>query len=221
MTVYRPHRFPPLDVVQCGTAPAAADTAAATQAFQAALQRGQSEGFVAGQKEGEQAGYEAGHAAGLRAGREEARLAAQAELERLTQPLNAMLQALQSLRSDWEASLRSDVIDLVERVSRQVVRCELTLRPAQMITLVEETLAAMPPNRSGPVEVFLNPGDLQRITELDAGRPARWALHADSALDAGECRVKVGDSELDAGCRQRLGACLEQLRAQLQPQEAA
>ena len=67
-----------------------------------------------------------------------------------------------------------------------------------------------------PVTPFL----LQRIQELDSTRVPDWKLQADSTLDAGECRLRVGEAEVDAGCKQRLGACMEQVREQLQPAEA-
>lgn len=227
----RPYRFPPLDLVQAQSrsAPASAQAhpdaqrpaaQALAQAFEQAAQRGHAQGFEQGLQAGEQAGY----ADGLQAGRQDARAeqqqVAQAELIRLGAPLTQALQQLQALHADWQASLRKDMIDLVERVARQVVRCELTLQPAQILALVEETLSGMP-QRSGPVQVYLNAADLQRIQELDASRIPAWQLHADSALEAGECRLQVGDVEVDAGCRQRLQACMEQVREQILPEETA
>ena len=126
---------------------------------------------------------------------------------------------LQALHADWEASLRKDLVGLVEKVARQVVRCELTLQPAQILALVEETLSGMP-QRTGAVHVFLNPADLQRIQELDAARIPAWQLQADSGLEAGECRLLVGEEEVDAGCKQRLAACMEQVRGQLLQESA-
>jgi len=215
---YRTHRFPPLDLVRAA-AEAEHVHAPAAEAFQAAIERGQREGFESGQREGERAGYESGHAsghaAGLQAGQDEARSQAQGELERLAVPIDALRQQLQALNEDWQALLRRDVVELVERVARQVVRCELALKPAQILALVEETLAAMPVT-GGAIEVYLNSGDLQRIAELDVRRPEAWALRADATLEPGECRVKVGDAEADAGCKRRLAACVDQIRSQLQ-----
>lgn len=226
----RPYRFPPLDLVQAhsraaaapaqagATAPAAPAAQALSQAFEQAAQRGHQQGFEQGLRAGEQAGYSDGLQAGRQEARAEQQQAAQAELQRLGAPLVQVQQQLQALHADWQASLRKDLIDLVERVARQVVRCELTLQPAQILALVEETLSGMP-QRTGEVHVHLNPADLQRIQELDASRIPAWELHADSALEAGECRLRVGDVEVDAGCRQRLTACMEQVREQMLPQE--
>jgi flagellar assembly protein FliH len=79
-----------------------------------------------------------------------------------------------------------------------------------MLNLVDEALAAMPPTRE-EVEVLLNPEELRRIQELDPKRARKWNLLPDPGLEAGECRVKAGDHEVDAGCQGRLTACMEQV----------
>ena len=109
---------------------------------------------------------------------------------------------------------RSSVVDLVAKVARQVIRAELALQPVQLLALVDETLASMPPTRE-EIDVFLNPEELKRISELDPKRAKRWNLIADARLDAGECRIKAGDNEVDAGCHQRLSACMDQVSSHL------
>lgn len=228
MKTLRPYRFPPLDVLQLECTPrlhaaqtateSAGDPQALAQAYEQAVQRGHAQGWAQGQQEGVQVGRTAGLEQGLQEAHANALQAAREQLQRLSAPIDALHAQLQGLHADWQASLRKDVIDLVERVARQVVRCELTLQPAQILSLVEETLSGMP-QRTGAVEVFLNPMDLQRIQELDAARLPAWSLLADSALEAGECRLRVGEEEADAGCKQRLAACMEQVKQQLLPQE--
>lgn len=220
----RPYRFPPLDLLQAESQPVAAteagqphavaDAQALAHAFEQASQRGHEQGFAQGLQAGQQEGLLQGQRQGAQEAQQQVLLNARAELQRLGQPVNAVLDQLNQLHADWQASLRKDVIELVERVARQVVRCELTLQPAQILSLVEETLQGMP-QRNGDVRVFLNPSDLQRIEELDAVRVGAWKLTADSSLEAGECRLRVGEEEVDAGCKQRLGACMDQVRDQL------
>lgn len=224
MNILRSYRFPPLDVLQLERAPeageptvrtdSAVDADALALAYEQAMQRGHAQG----QQDGVQTGRSAGFAQGMQEAQAHAQQAAQVQLQRLAAPIDALQAQLQGLHADWQASLRKDVIDLVERVARQVVRCELTLQPSQILSLVEETLSGMP-QRTGAVEVFLHPADLQRIQELDATRLPAWNLLADSALEAGECRLRVGDEEADAGCKQRLAACMEQVKEQLLSQE--
>lgn len=225
------YRFPPLDLLKAARSvvaermpsdePSTAtvqDPHAMAQAYDQAVQRGHALGFEQGQQEGVQTGLTQARAQGLQEGQQQAQLRLREELQRLGAPVSALATQLQGLHAEWQESLRKDVIDLVERVARQVVRCELTLQPAQILALVEETLQGMP-QRTGEVQVYLNPADLLRIQELDASRVPAWHLWADNQLEAGECRLRVGEEEVDAGCKQRLSACMEQVREQLVPQE--
>lgn len=229
MRNYRPHRFPPLSqlLASPSTRPgtAAELQAALADGFQQGLERGYREGHDSGLHAGHEEGRVAGYAEGRRIGAEEARAAARENFEAMARPLDAMFDSLAQLQADYQAALRKEVVELVGQVARQVIRCELALQPVQVLALVDETLATMPPVREG-VEVYLNPEELQCIMQLDPERASRWTLIADSRLEPGECRVKADGREADAGCRQRLAACMDQVRAQLLPatddaQEAA
>jgi flagellar assembly protein FliH len=218
MKVFRPHRFPPLaQIAAAGPRGAGADgawQASVADGFQHGMDQGYAKGRELGEAEGHRAGHDAGRAEGLRTGREEARREQAAAFESVARPVDDMLRQLEQLHRDIEDAQRKGVADLVARVARQVIRAELALQPAQILALVDETLASLPPAPDG-VEVFMNPEELQRVRELDPERAQRWSLVADPRLDPGECRVKAGDREADAGCRQRLAACMEQVNAQL------
>ncbi|MDN3921572.1 flagellar assembly protein FliH [Pelomonas sp. PFR6] len=216
MKALRPHRFPPLAQVHQGGGQAlppnsaAAVQQAVADGFQQGVAKGYEEGHASGLQTGSEAAQQAGHARGLEQGRREVL----ERFERLAAPLDALFAELGRVRVDYEAALRKEMVELVARVSRQVIRCELTLQPTQLLALVDETLASMPPARDG-IEVHLNPEDLQRIQELAPERARAWTLLADARLDSGECRVQAGGREADAGCRQRLAACMEQVETQL------
>jgi flagellar assembly protein FliH len=224
MKVFRPYRFPPLaQFAGEGSADGArlADTEGQWQAsVSEGFEQGQRDGYDAGLERGREDGFAAGHAEGLQRGRDMARLEAQAHFEQLAKPVDALFKGLKKLRSDFRAAQRKEVVELVAKVARQVIRAELALQPAQMLTLVDETLASMPPTRE-EIDVYLNPEELKRIVELDPKRAKRWNLMADARLDAGECRIRAGDEEVDAGCHQRLAAVMEQVDAQLATADAA
>jgi len=212
--VVRPHRFPPLAQLHARRE--------VEQSSPAQLQAVLAEGF----QEGLSKGYEEGHASGLQAGSEQAqadgreqglalgRREVQERFEHLAKPVDALFKELTALQVELQAAARKEVVELVEKVARQVIRAELTLQPAQLLALVDETLASMPIARDG-VEVFLNPEDLRRITELAPERAQAWTLLPDPALESGECRLHAGGREADAGCRQRLVACMDQVKAQM------
>ena len=213
MKQFRPYHFPPL--AQFKAAPGEpAPSSSASEDWQGAVAdgyaQGQRDGYDAGLEQGRADGYDAGHAEGLERGLAEARARAQAELETLSKPLDAMLRSLKKLKTEYKNAQRKEVVDLVGKIARQVIRAELALQPVQMLNLVDEALAAMPPTRD-EVEVLLNPEELRRIQELDPKRAKKWNLLPDPSLEAGECRVKAGDHEVDAGCQGRLAACMEQV----------
>ncbi|WP_349744269.1 flagellar assembly protein FliH [Roseateles cavernae] len=212
--VLRPHRFPPLAQLHARRE--------VEQSSPAQLQAALAEGF----QEGLSKGYEEGYASGLQAGSEEAQAQGREQglaqgrrevterFEHLAAPVDALFSELQALQIELQAAARKEVVELVEKVARQVIRAELTLQPSQLLALVDETLASMPIARDG-VEVFLNPEDLRRISELAPERAQAWSLLPDPKLESGECRLHAGGREADAGCRQRLAACMEQVKTQM------
>ena len=220
MKQFRPYHFPPLaQFIANGTARGAqASSSAPNEDWQSAVadgyRQGQREGYEVGLDEGRADGYDAGHAEGVQRGIEEGRQQALAELESMAKPVDAMLRSLKKMKTEFRNAQRKEVVDLVGKIARQVIRAELALQPVQMLNLVDEALAAMPPTRDD-VEVFMNPEELKRIQELDPKRAKKWNLMADPALEPGECRVRAGDHEVDAGCQGRLAACMSQVHESL------
>ncbi len=223
MKQFRPHHFPPLykltSALPKGSAGAGIGSGAGSaEEWQAALsdgyRQGQREGYEAGLDQGRADGFPVGQSEGLQRGVEEGRAMAMAEFEQLAKPVDAMLKGLKKLKTDMRAAQRKEVVDLVGKIARQVIRAELALQPVQLLALVEEALSVMPPSRD-QVEVFLNPEELRRVLELDPKRAKKWTLLPDPALEPGECRVRSGDNEVDAGCQGRLGAVMDQVREQL------
>jgi flagellar assembly protein FliH len=208
----RPYRFPPLAQVLAANAESPLSSAILKD-----FQDGYDHGYRDGQEKGLVVGQEEGRATGFRVGQEEGHQQAMQDFEMLAKPIDAMIDGLKQLQADYRSALRKEVVDLVAKVARQVIRCELALQPVQLLALVDETLSAMPPTAEG-IEVYLNPEELQRIQELAPERADRWTLIADSRMELGECRVKAGGNEADAGCKQRLAACVEQIDKQLQEQ---
>lgn len=230
MKQFRPFHFPPLaQFIANGAAKGASSSASSMgsnpgEDWQSAVadgyRQGQREGYEVGLDEGRADGYNAGQAEGLERGIAEGRAQALAELEQMAKPVDAMLRGLKKLKTEFQSTQRKEVVDLVGKIARQVIRAELALQPVQMLNLVDEALAAMPPTRD-EIEVMLNPEELKRIQELDPKRAKKWNLMADPSLDAGECRVRAGDHEVDAGCQGRLAACMDQVRDGLDGKEAA
>ena len=224
MKQFRPFHFPPLHQVRAanGTLSAAgheAHNGGTSQedwdsALAAGYRQGQQDGYDAGYEAARAEGFARGQAEGLEAGLEQGRAQALAHLDQIGKPVDAAFKALKKLKSDFKAAQRKEVVDLVGKIARQVIRAELALQPTQLLALVDEALAAMPPARD-TIEVLMNPEELKRVTELDPKRAKKWNLLADPSLIPGEIRVKAGDHEVDAGCQGRLAACMDQVREAL------
>ncbi|UGQ48962.1 flagellar assembly protein FliH [Massilia endophytica] len=219
MKQFRPYRFPPLS--QFAPPPtagrnghSAGDAAQWQASISEGFEQGQRDGYEIGLQRGQEDGFEAGRQAGFEQGREEGRQENLVNFDQLARPVDAMLRSLRKLRADYRAAQRKEVVDLVAKVARQVIRAELALQPVQIMALVDETLASMPPTRE-EIDVFLNPEELKKITELDPRRAKRWNLIGDARMEPGEIRIRAGDSEVDAGCHQRLTAVMEQVDQQL------
>ncbi len=196
--------------------------ASAADGFRQGMDAGYREGFDSGEAAGRDAGYQAGFEQGRAEGAAAARREQAQRFDGLAAPLDAAVAALAALCRDYQAAQRDEVVDLVAKVARQVIRCELALKPVQILDLVEETLAALPQgaHSQGEVEITLNAEECQRIRELAPERAERWRLVADAALAPGECRIRGAEFEADAGCRQRLDNCIASVREQLQAEPA-
>lgn len=218
MKQYRPHRFPPLAQLPAVGAVQPENAvqlqASLADGFKEGMEKGYHEGFESGRQAGWQQGIAEGRGEGIVQGRHEA----QAHFTDLAVPVDTLYQELQGLLADYQGAMRKEVVELVTKVARQVIRCELALQPTQVLALVDETLAMMPPPHEN-VEVYLNPEEFERIRELDPERARRWALVPDARLEAGECRIRSAGREADAGCRQRLANCMDQVSLQLQGSE--
>lgn len=220
---WRPYRFPPrvkpggLGGDEWGMDPAAIQRAIA-DGFQEGSEKGYQQGLQQGQEEGQREGFEQGRREGLAQGREEGKAEGRQIFETASQPLDQVFQQMQAFMEDFERKRRHELLQLVKKVSQQVIRCELTLSPTQLLNLAEEALASMPTDQ-GDVNIHLNPEEYHRIKDLAPGRAATWRLVADEKLALGECRIVTSQTEVDIGCQQRLDACMETLTEHLKVAE--
>ncbi|CDZ95362.1 flagellar assembly protein FliH [Pseudomonas saudiphocaensis] len=212
---WRPYRFPPRvrpaaqgDEVLAGD-PAALQRAVA-EGFQEGIDKGYEQGLEQGREAGHREGFERGIEDGKAIGREEGRVQGLKAFEQAAQPLDQLVERFERFRQDFEQARREQLLELVQKVSKQVIRCELTLHPTQLLTLAEEALAAMPDDQED-VRILLNPEECARIRELAPERAAAWRLVPDEKLALGECRVVTAQAEADIGCQQRLDSCMDTL----------
>lgn len=212
---WRPYRFPPrVRPVAQGdeflTSDPAALQRAVAEGFQEGIDKGYEQGLEQGREAGHREGFERGVEDGKIIGREEGRLQGLQAFNEAAQPLDQLVERFERFRQDFEQARREQLLELVQKVSKQVIRCELTLHPTQLLSLAEEALAAMPDDQDD-VRILLNPEECTRIKELAPERAAAWRLVPDEKLALGECRVVTAQAEADIGCQQRLDSCMDTL----------
>jgi len=219
---WRPYRFPPRSTTplqgEWNGDPAALQRAIA-DGFQEGTEKGYQQGLEQGREAGLRDGFDSGREDGLRQGREEGRAEGRRLFEEASQPLEHVSEQLRSFLGEFELKRRQELLELVKKVAQQVIRCELTLHPTQLLTLAEEALAAMPGDQ-GEVRILLNPEECARIKDLVPERAAAWRLVPDERLALGECRVVTAQAEADIGCQQRLDSCVDTLSEHLKLAEA-
>ncbi|HCQ4077955.1 TPA: flagellar assembly protein H, partial [Escherichia coli] len=167
------------------------------------------EGHQQGFAEGRRQGYTEGSLAGQQEGRK--------QFVEAAQPLEAITGKVNDFLAHIERKQREDLLQLVEKVTRQVIRCELALQPTQLLALVEEALAAFP-TMPETLQVMLSTEEFNRLRDAVPEKVSEWGLTPSPDLPPGECRVITDKSELDIGCEHRLEQCMTALQETLTPE---
>lgn len=212
---WRPFRFPPRVRTAAELADSVAGDPAALQravadGFQEGIDKGYEQGLEQGREAGHREGFERGVDDGKTIGREEGRVMGRRAFDEAARPMDELVERFERFRQEFEQARREQLLELVQKVSKQVIRCELTLHPTQLLSLAEEALAAMPGDQED-VRILLNPEECARIKELAPERAAAWRLVPEEKLALGECRVVTAQAEADIGCQQRLDSCMDTL----------
>lgn len=213
---WRPYRFSPLPDLEAQALindPIAFQRAIA-EGFQEGNEKGYLEGLAQGRESGHQQGFTAGHEEGLKQGLVQGQRDGRLAFDQASEPLQATNNLLRTFMAEFERKRREELLALVKKVSEQVIRCELTLSPMQLLTLAEEALSGMA-LESEDVHIQLHPQEFARIKDLAPDRAAAWRLVADDTLALGECRIVTPHAEVDVGCQQRLDACVSTLSEHL------
>ena len=223
---YRLHRFPPRQRAVTGEPLTTSISAADYQrqlmdGFQEGRQKGFAQGMTEGQEQGFSEGHQQGFAEGRRQGYTEGSLAGQQEGRKqfveAAQPLEAITGKVNDFLAHIERKQREDLLQLVEKVTRQVIRCELALQPTQLLALVEEALAAFPVMPE-TLQVMLSTEEFNRLRDAVPEKVSEWGLTPSPDLPPGECRVITDKAELDIGCEHRLEQCMTALKETLTPE---
>ncbi len=182
--------------------------------FKQGLQQGYEEGLRQGVEQGKQIGLTEGQKEGFQKGYVSGEQSGKQRFNDAVKPVEHIYQTLSVWQTEQEQQQRHIICELVQKVAQQVIRAELTLMPQQILTLVDETLEAMP-GKSDEVVVHLNPLDLERITQINPDMAKNWKLVANNDLAPGGCHLVTDDAEADVSCDSRLQACMDNVKQHL------
>jgi flagellar assembly protein FliH len=154
----------------------------------------------------ERAQFAKGYEDGMAAARKEID-AAVAKLRARVAHLDSIIGSLAKPFEQLDAEVEQQLTLLALTVGKQMVRRELRTDPAQIITVIRESVGRLPA-AARDVRVQLHPDDAVVVRELLAqpSNERAWSIVEDPALTRGGCIVKTDISQIDARLDARLNA---------------
>jgi len=168
---------------------------------QALIEAAREEGFNQGWKQGHAEGLAQGHSQGVAAG--------QAEVQRLSSQLQAIIDNFTYPLRRLENEVVTALGTLAVRIAGYLVRRSYMVRPALMQALVNEAVQAANSDHSA-LEIRLHPDDIAALQPLlNLGSNQR--LVADNHLQRGDVRVHAASVRIDGSVDSRLDQVIEHL----------
>lgn len=155
-------------------------------------------------------GFERGHAEGV------------AKAQAITADIEQLLTAMVEPFAKQEETLFREQCLVIARIATAVIERELQLEPAAIEQALSSALEVVK-NEPQPLEIEINASDLERLETVapDLLQGKSWRVETDHDLMPGGCRIKVGDSIIDASIEARLQAAIrEALGLELPEREA-
>ena len=155
-------------------------------------------------------GFERGHAEGV------------AKAQAISADIEKLLTAMVEPFAKQEETLFREQCLVISRIATAVIERELQLEPATIEQALSSALEVVK-NEPQPLEIEINASDLERLETVapDLLQGKSWRVETDHDLMPGGCRIKVGDSIIDASVEARLQAAIrEALGLELPEREA-
>lgn len=147
----------------------------------------------AAHQEGHAAGYEAGYAAGQGTGYEAGRERAATETAKLQDLLSSFQQALAGAHQ----TIGNDLLTLSLDLAKQMLREALRVKPELVFAVVRESIQ-QESVFSQPLQLYLHPDDAALVREHLNHELNDCTVRVDAKLERGDCRIRTGNSQVDA-----------------------
>lgn len=158
-------------------------------------------------------GFSAGEKDGFHAGQLKAAQEAQAVLSAKVAGLENVMKQFFDPIAQQDQALEVAMLDLVMRISEQVIQRELTLDSSQIQQVVRECLKVLPVG-STAVRVYINPQDFEQIKALRERHEEDWKIIEDDDLLPGGCRFESLNTRVDGSIETRIAHTAQQILEQ-------
>ncbi|TWC42965.1 flagellar assembly protein FliH [Pseudomonas sp. SJZ079] len=162
-------------------------------------------------------GFSTGEKDGFRAGQLKAKQEADAALADRLNGLEQVMSQLFEPIAEQDQELEVALVNLVSRMTREVIQRELSSDSSQLRQILREALKLLPMGADN-VRIHLNPQDFELVKALRERHEESWRILEDDALLPGGCRVESEHSLIDASVETRLAQALNQLFEQQREQ---
>ncbi len=158
-------------------------------------------------------GFSTGEKDGFHAGQLKATQEAHEVLAAKVAALDGIMQQLFEPIAQQDQQIEEALLDLVMRISRQVIQRELSFDSSQIKQVVRESLKLLPTS-SDLVRVYVNPQDFEQIKTLRERHEEHWKIIEDDDLLAGGCRFESVNTRIDASIETRIELIAQQILEQ-------
>ena len=158
-------------------------------------------------------GFSTGEKDGFHAGQVKAQQEAQEVLTAKVAALEGIMQQFFEPIAQQDQQLEVAMLDLIKRISTQVIQRELRLDSSQIKQVVRESLKLLPVG-SEAVRVYVNPQDFEQIKALRARHEENWKIIEDDGLLPGGCRFESLNTRIDASIETRIEHIAQQFLEQ-------
>ena len=148
-------------------------------------------------QQAQQDGYAAGHEAGLAAGHEAGLQAEKEQAAAEAAKLRELLHSFERELAGANQTVSNDLLTLALCLAREMVREALKVKPELLFAIVRECLQYDNAFNS-PAQLFLNPDDAALVRKYLDHELNDCVVYVDSKLERGGCRIKMGNSQIDA-----------------------
>ena len=158
-------------------------------------------------------GFSTGEKDGFHAGQLKATQEAHEVLAAKVAALDGIMQQFFEPIAQQDQQIEEALLDLVTRISSQVIQRELSVDSSQIKQVVRESLKLLPTS-SDVVRVYVNPQDFEQIKTLRERHEEHWKIIEDDDLLPGGCRFESVNTRIDASIETRIEHIAKQILEQ-------